>query len=72
MTSTYRLVERLPVQQRVVWVLKHIQGETLDAIAGLCECSKKTVQRRLRAAEEGLEAARESMGGSTPGGGAPL
>jgi RNA polymerase sigma-70 factor, ECF subfamily len=53
--STYRMVERLPVRQRVVWVLKHIQGETLDAIAELCGCSKATVQRRLRAAEHALD-----------------
>jgi RNA polymerase sigma-70 factor (ECF subfamily) len=57
-TSTYRLIERLPAAQRVVWVLKHIQGETLDAIAELCDCSKKTVQRRLRAAEEAIAARR--------------
>jgi RNA polymerase sigma-70 factor (ECF subfamily) len=52
--STYRLVERLPVRQRVAWVLKHVEGETLDAIAGLCHVSKTTVQRRLRAAERAL------------------
>jgi RNA polymerase sigma-70 factor (ECF subfamily) len=57
--STYRLVERLPVRQRVVWVLKHIQGETLDAIAELCGVSKTTVQRRLRGAEEALEEGRQ-------------
>jgi len=57
--STYRLVERLPVRQRVVWVLKHIQGETLDEIAELCGVSKTTVQRRLRAAEEALEEGRQ-------------
>jgi RNA polymerase sigma-70 factor, ECF subfamily len=57
--STYRVVERLPVRQRVVWVLKHIQGETLDAIAELCGISKKTVQRRLRAADEALEEGRQ-------------
>jgi RNA polymerase sigma-70 factor (ECF subfamily) len=57
--STYRLLEKLPVQQRIAWVLRHIEGETLDSIAGLCGCSKKTVQRRLRAAQlalEGMEA----------------
>ena len=57
--STYQMVERLPVRQRVVWVLKHIQGETLDAIAELCGISKKTVQRRLRTAEEALEESRQ-------------
>ena len=34
--STYRMVERIPVRQRVVWVLKHVEGETLDAIAEIC------------------------------------
>jgi RNA polymerase sigma-70 factor (ECF subfamily) len=57
--STYRMVERIPIRQRVVWVLKHVQGETLDAIAEICRCSKATVQRRLRAAEQALEVLRQ-------------
>jgi RNA polymerase sigma-70 factor (ECF subfamily) len=52
--STYRLLEALPVQQRVVWLLRHVEGETLDSIAVLCRCSKATVQRRLRAAQHAL------------------
>ena len=54
-TFIYRLIERIPVRQRVAWVLKHVEGETLDSIAELCGCSKTTVQRRLRAAERSLE-----------------
>ena len=57
--SSYRMIERLPVRQRVVWVLKHVEGETLDAIAEMCRCSKTTVQRRLRAAERALEVEKE-------------
>jgi len=57
--STYRMVERIPIRQRVVWVLKYVQGETLDAIAEICRCSKATVQRRLRAAEQALEVLRQ-------------
>ena len=53
--DSYRMVERIPIRQRVVWVLKHVQGETLDSIAEICRCSKTTVQRRLRAAEQALE-----------------
>jgi len=53
--SSYRMIERIPIRQRVVWVLKHVEGETLDAIAELCHCSKATVQRRLRAAEQALQ-----------------
>jgi RNA polymerase sigma-70 factor (ECF subfamily) len=50
-TSTYRLLDALPVPQRIVWLLRHVEGETLDSIAALCGCSKATVQRRLRAAQ---------------------
>jgi RNA polymerase sigma-70 factor (ECF subfamily) len=57
--STYRLVESIPVRQRVVWVLKHVEGETLDEIAHLCGISKSTVQRRLRNAERVLEEGKE-------------
>jgi RNA polymerase sigma-70 factor (ECF subfamily) len=52
--AIYRKLEALPVPQRVVWVLRHVEGETLDAIAALCACSKATVQRRLRAAQSSL------------------
>ena len=60
--SSYRLVERLPVRHRIVWVLKHVEGETLDSIAALCHISKTTVQRRLRAAERALQIATERQG----------
>src|SRR5262245_45834266 len=60
--SSYRMVERIPVRQRVVWVLKHVEGETLDAIAEICSCSKATVQRRLRAAERALRIEKERQG----------
>ena len=55
--STYRLLARLPVAQRVAWILRHVEGETLDGIAALCGCSKATVQRRIRAAQATLEEA---------------
>jgi RNA polymerase sigma-70 factor, ECF subfamily len=48
----YRALGRLPAEERVVWILRHIEGESLDDVARLCECSKSTVQRRLRAAKE--------------------
>jgi RNA polymerase sigma-70 factor, ECF subfamily len=53
-TSTYRLLEALPVPHRIAWLLRHVEGETLDSIAELCGCSKATVQRRLRAATRTL------------------
>jgi RNA polymerase sigma-70 factor (ECF subfamily) len=52
--AIYRRLEALPVAQRVAWVLRHVEGETLDEIAVSCSCSKATVQRRLRAAQRTL------------------
>ncbi len=57
MVATYRRLEALPVAQRIAWLLKNVEGETLDSIAALCVCSKATVQRRLRAARAALEEA---------------
>jgi RNA polymerase sigma-70 factor (ECF subfamily) len=56
-TRLYERLARLPALERVVWVLRHLEGEGLDEIALLCECSKSTVQRRLRAADAALEVA---------------
>jgi RNA polymerase sigma-70 factor (ECF subfamily) len=53
-SATYRRLEALPVPQRIAWLLKNVEGETLDSIAALCGCSKATIQRRLRAAKSAL------------------
>ena len=47
----YRTLARFPAEERVIWILRHIEGESLDEIGRLCECSKSTVQRRIRSAE---------------------
>jgi len=47
----YRILARFPSEERVIWILRHIEGESLDEIGRLCECSKSTVQRRIRSAE---------------------
>jgi RNA polymerase sigma-70 factor (ECF subfamily) len=47
----YALLDRLPRDERLVWALRFIEGETLESIAGLLGASISTVQRRLRAAE---------------------
>jgi RNA polymerase sigma-70 factor (ECF subfamily) len=51
----YRMLERLPAEQRVVWILRHIEGASLDDLVALTKCSKSTVQRRLRAAQQEIE-----------------
>jgi RNA polymerase sigma-70 factor (ECF subfamily) len=47
----YRRLESLPRSERLVWVLRLVEGETLESIAEMLGCSMSTVQRRLRAAQ---------------------
>jgi RNA polymerase sigma-70 factor (ECF subfamily) len=51
----YRVLGRFPAAERVVWILRHIEGESLERMAQICDCSKSTVQRRLRASEARFE-----------------
>ncbi|HET9931067.1 MAG TPA: sigma-70 family RNA polymerase sigma factor [Polyangiaceae bacterium] len=47
----YRRLELMARDERLAWVLRFVEGETLEGIAELLSCSVSTVQRRLRAAE---------------------
>lgn len=55
--SVYRALDRLAPRARVIWALRHIEGETLERTAELTSCSLSTVQRTLREAEAAIEAA---------------
>jgi RNA polymerase sigma-70 factor (ECF subfamily) len=46
----YRTLERMPRDERLAWVLRFVEGETLESVAELLGSSVSTVQRRLRAA----------------------
>jgi RNA polymerase sigma-70 factor (ECF subfamily) len=46
----YQALEALPAADRAAWVLRHVQGESLEEAAELCACSLSTFQRRLRRA----------------------
>jgi RNA polymerase sigma-70 factor (ECF subfamily) len=45
------ILEQLPAELRIAWVLRHIQEETLQSVADLCGWSLSTAKRRLEAAE---------------------
>ncbi len=51
----YTALDRLPVAERVPWVLRHLHEEPLDRVAELCGCSLATVKRRIAAAQSRLE-----------------
>ncbi|HXI54557.1 MAG TPA: sigma-70 family RNA polymerase sigma factor [Polyangia bacterium] len=55
LTEVYRVLDRLPVDERVAFVLHHIEGETLDAVARLTSCSLATTKRRIARAQAAIE-----------------
>jgi len=50
----YRALDRLPVQQRLAWTLRHAESLELTAVAEACDCSLATVKRWIGAAEAAL------------------
>lgn len=45
--QVYRALDRLPIRDRVAWVLRHVEGESLQQVADLCGCSLATAKRRI-------------------------
>jgi RNA polymerase sigma-70 factor, ECF subfamily len=46
-----RVLNQLPVNDRLAWTLRHIEGEQLESVAALCVCSLATAKRRIAAAQ---------------------
>jgi RNA polymerase sigma-70 factor (ECF subfamily) len=53
--AVYRILGRMSALERAAWVLRHVEGESLEDIAIICESSKSTIQRRLRSAQARFE-----------------
>jgi RNA polymerase sigma-70 factor, ECF subfamily len=51
----YAALDELPVEQRVAWVLRHLEEEDLASVARACSCSLATAKRRIQAAHEAIE-----------------
>jgi RNA polymerase sigma-70 factor (ECF subfamily) len=52
LTRMYRALDGMPVNQRLAWSLRHIEGERLETVALLCGCSLATAKRRIVAAQK--------------------
>jgi RNA polymerase sigma-70 factor (ECF subfamily) len=46
-TEIYRILDGVPVNARVAWTLRYVEGLTLPEIAQHCGCSLATVKRRV-------------------------
>jgi RNA polymerase sigma factor (sigma-70 family) len=49
-SGTVKRLLSLPPELRQAWVLKHVEGATLNTVAERCGCSTSTAQRRIRLA----------------------
>jgi RNA polymerase sigma-70 factor, ECF subfamily len=45
------VLKQLPPRHRIAWMLRHVEGEPLDAVAEACRCSRATVKRWIAAAD---------------------
>lgn len=52
--AVFAALDSLPVNERVAWSLRHLEGETLERVAELCECSLSTAKRRVLTAQDAL------------------
>ena len=56
LSRVYQTLDGLPVEDRLAWTLRHVEGEDLETVARLCGCSLATVKRRIaRAGQVMLE-----------------
>lgn len=52
----YRVLDQLPVELRIAWVLRHIQEETVPVVAQVCGWSLSTAKRRIELADSRVTA----------------
>jgi RNA polymerase sigma-70 factor (ECF subfamily) len=48
----YQVLDGMRASWRVAWVLRYVEGEALEEVARLCDCSLATAKRRITAAHE--------------------
>ncbi|MGC4069471.1 MAG: RNA polymerase sigma factor [Polyangiaceae bacterium] len=54
--ATYAILDRLAIEERLVFVLRYLEGMELTQVAAACDCSLATVKRRLGRAMSRFEA----------------
>jgi RNA polymerase sigma-70 factor (ECF subfamily) len=46
-----RALERISASERIAWMLRHVEGLSLEEVAQECDCSLATAKRRIAAAQ---------------------
>jgi len=52
LSRVYSVLDELPVNDRVAWTLRYMEGERLEDVARLAGCSLATAKRRIAAAQK--------------------
>jgi RNA polymerase sigma-70 factor (ECF subfamily) len=55
LAQVYRVLDGVPVEQRVAWTLRYVHGEKLEDVAELCGCSLATAKRRIASVQAVVE-----------------
>lgn len=53
--AVYRVLDDMPIENRLAFGLHVIEGETMEAVAKLCGCSFATAKRRVSRAQRRIE-----------------
>jgi RNA polymerase sigma-70 factor (ECF subfamily) len=57
LAEIYRVLDRLPVEERFAWTLRLVEGQSLPEVAQHCGCSLATVKRRIASAQRAISEA---------------
>ena len=60
-----RIIGKLPVEQRMTWLLHRVEGWSIRETAEALGCSTATMKRRLSAADAAVEVSRSGRGWTT-------
>lgn len=55
LAQIYALVQTLPVDDRIAWTLRAIEGHDLETVARMAQCSLATAKRRIARAQRFLD-----------------
>lgn len=55
LAQVYALLGTLSADLRIAWTLRYVEGQRLEAVAQLCDCSLATAKRRLQRAQSYLD-----------------
>lgn len=57
LAEVYAALRRVPIDQRIAWTLRYVEGQKLEEVAASTACSLATAKRRILGAQQALLAA---------------